>query len=200
MTSKTKRMLAAFSILTIAGSPLGFAADGPAFGQKMTFPTPAIEYAANPDGKAFTVYFIGFEVRSNDCNTKPVPGQPGPIHPTTPVVSRTATVVIPVTGGSQIKTPIVVQGYASTNQGGQATLLFSANGQNTVVNFPKNTDRDFIEKLEFSAASAAELRLTAVLLAECDGQYQGADAFISVNAIDSDIEVAKQRAASRTKK
>ena len=198
MSSKANCIFAGLSILTIAYSPLAFAADGLAFGQKATFPLLHFEYSANPDGKAFTVYFDDLEVTADACSTKPLPGHTEPIHPTTPVVSRVATVVIPVTGGSQIDTPIVVSGFAVTTEGGQATMLFSVNGQNTLVNFPKNTDRSFMETLKFSAASVPEIRLTVVLLAECNAP-QGT-AIIHVSAIDSDLELAKQRAASTPKK
>ncbi len=59
-------------------------------------------------------------------------------------------------------------GRSKTGPTGRATLLMSVNGTTKTVEFSANTDRSFVETLDYAAASVAELRLTFVLLAECD--------------------------------
>ena len=88
-------------------------------------------------------------------------------------MARVATYALPLSASGPVKIPLYVQGYAGTNAGGQATLLISVNGQTTLVSFPKNSDKSFVETLNYSSDSDAELRMTVVLLAECDGQVQG---------------------------
>jgi hypothetical protein len=176
--------------------PAALAADGPTFGDKATFPNPNFDYSVSPDKKAITFIFNDLEARVNSCNTKPPPGQPGPIHPTTPVVSRVATYTLPLSASGPVKVPLHFQGYVTTNEAGQATLLLVINGQTTVLNFPKNSDKSFVETVNYSADSAAELRMTAVLLVECE---HGGDSYIVVDSIDSSLDQAKQRAARRTR-
>lgn len=184
-------------VFLLSVSPAAFGADGPTFGDKLTFPNPNFAYAVSPDKKAMTLLFDDLVSRVNACDVKPAPGQPGPIHPSTPVVARVATYALPLSASGSVKIPLYVQGYAGTNAGGQATLLISVNGQTTLVSFPKNSDKSFVETLNYSSDSDAELRMTVVLLAECDGQVQGGEAYLSVDSIDSSLDQAKQRADRR---
>ena len=192
MKSMNSLLMMSVTFLMLTRAPAAIA-QGATLGDKVTYPALNFAYAVSPDKKAFTLIFDDLVAAVNSCKTKPAPSQLGPIHPTTPVVSRTSTIVIPVTGGNPLKMSLFVRGYAATTIGAHATLLLNVNGKPTVINFSPNTDREFTETIEISAPYVAEIRLTAVLLAECDGTHLGSEAYISVDTIDSDLTLAKQR-------
>jgi hypothetical protein len=168
------------------------AADAPLFSDKASFPLLRYDYARSPDGKAFTLIYSDLVATVNACNAKPLPGHSEPIHVTNPVVPQVSTVVLPLRSASPVKLPVIVQGYALTGSGGQATLLINVNGQTKTIQFPANTDRSFIETLDYSSPYVAELRMTFVLLAECD-------AYLSVDAVDSDMAAAGERKVTKPK-
>ena len=168
------------------------AADAPLFSDKASFPYLTYDYNPSPDGKAFTLIYSDLVATVNACNVKPVPGHTEPIHTTNPVVPQVSTVVLPLRSAGPVKLPFIVQGYAITGSGGQATLLINVNGQTKTIQFPANTDRSFLETLDYWSPSVAELRVTFVLLAECD-------AYLSVDAVDSDMAAAGKRKVTKPK-
>src|SRR5262245_48368371 len=147
-------------------------------------PRTRYDYDPSSDGKAFTLSYPDLVATVNAC--KPVPGHTVPIHTTNPVVSQVSTVVLPLRSAAPIKLPFIAQGYVITRSGGQATLLMNVNGQTKTIQFPANTDRSFMETLDYSSPYVAELRVTFVLLAECD-------AYLSVDTVDSDMAAAEKR-------
>jgi hypothetical protein len=167
-------------------------ADAPLLGDKASYPLLRYDYAPSPDGKAFTLIYSDLVATVNACNAKPVPGHTEPIHTTNPVVPQVSTVVLPLRSAGPVKLPFIVQGYAITGSGGQATLLINVNGQTKTIQFPASTDRSFLETLDYSSPYVAELRVTFVLLAECD-------AYLSVDAVDSDMAAAGKRKVTKPK-
>jgi hypothetical protein len=128
----------------------------------------------------------------NACNVAPTPGHTEPIHPTSPVVSQVSTVVLPLRSAGQVKMPFIVSGYVASGPAGRATLLISVNGTTKTVEFSPNADQSFLETLDYASASVAELRVTFVLLAECD-------AYLSVATVDSDLAAAQNRKPTKRK-
>jgi hypothetical protein len=168
-------------------------ADGALFSDKASFPLLRYDYAPSADGKAFTLLYSDLVATVNACNAKPLPGHTEPIHLTNPVVPQVSTVVLPLRSAGPAKLPVIVQGYAITGSGGQATLLINVNGQTKTIQFPTNTDRSFMETLDYYSPSVAELRVTFVLLAECD-------AYLSVDAVDSEMAAAQKRKVTKPKR
>ena len=201
MTVPFKGILAVLSILTVAANP-ALAADGVTFGDKPTFQSGAqSEYAPSGDKKAFTITFGDLEV-AIDTSKLPEKSAKRARSPATaaPVATRVFSTVIPVKGGKSIKTSFFVSGYVVTTEGSQGTLLFSVNGQNTLTKFAAKSDKSFVQRLDFKAKSASEIRMTVFLLAERDAQYPNAAAYLNVSTIDTDAALAKQRVAGKTGK
>ena len=56
--AKLKSWIARFLyVFLLSVSPAAFGADGPAFGDKSTFPNPNFAYSVSPDKKAMTLLF-----------------------------------------------------------------------------------------------------------------------------------------------
>ena len=192
MSIYIKSLFAAGTLLSLAYASSASGADAPLLGGKASYPLLRYDYAPSPDGKAFTLIYSDLVATVNACNDKPVPGHTEPIHVTNPVVPQVSTVVLPLRSAGAVKMPFIAQGYAITGQNGQATLLINVNGKTKTIEFPAKTDRSFMETLDYSSPSVAELRLTFVLLAECD-------AYLSVDTVDSDMAAAQKRKPPRPK-
>ncbi len=200
MTVPFKGILAVLSILTVAATP-AIAADGTTFGDKPTYQSGAqSEYAPSGDKKAFTITFGDLEA-AIDTGKLPEKAAKRARSPATaaPVATRVFSAVIPVKGKS-IKTSFFVSGYVVTTEGSQGTLLFIVNGQNTLTKFAAKSDKSFVQRLDFKAKSASEIRMTVFLLAERDAQYPNAAAYLNVSTIDTDAALAKQRVAGKAGK
>lgn len=198
MTNNIKWIFAALGLLVATQSGAAQSADV-TFGEKPTFQSDdKFEYGLSPDKKAFTLTFSNLEV-GIDGGKLPdqVAKRMRSAAVKAPVVTRVFSIVIPVNDGKPIKTSFFANGYVLTEEGAHGTLLFSVNGQNTLVRFGPKSDRSFLQKLDFKAASASDIRMTVFLLAERDGKYPGASAYLNVSAIDTDLAAAKKRAAAK---
>jgi hypothetical protein len=194
MFVKGKLLFAAGTLLALAYTPSAFGTDAVALlGDKASYPLLRYDYLPTADGKGFSLGYGDLVAEVNACNAKLPPGHTEPIHPTNPVVSQVSTVVLPLRSAGPVKLPFYVAGYTKTGPDGRATLLISVNGQTKAVEFPANADVSYLETLNYSTTSAAELRVTLVLLAECD-------AYLSVATIDSNIEAAKKRKPTKPKR
>src|SRR5262245_11875519 len=132
-------------------------ANAPLLGGKASYPLLRYDYASSSDGKAFTLIYSDLVATVNACNVKPVPGHTEPIHTTNPVVPQVSTVVLPLRSAGPVKLPFIVQGYAITGSGGQATLLINVNGQTKTIQFHANKDRSFLGTIEYLAPSVGVL-------------------------------------------
>jgi len=186
MSIKTKLLCAAGALLALACASSALGADAALLGGKASYPLLRFDYDPSADGKDFSLSYGDLKVAVTACNLKPVPGHTGPVHPTNPVVAQVSTVVLPLRSAGPVKLPFIVQGYAGTGPGGRATLLISVNGQTKTIEFPANTDLSFVETLDYSSPSVAELRVTFVLLAECDAR-------LSVDTVDSSMAAVEKR-------
>ena len=198
MTNNIKWIFAALGLLVAAQSGAAQSADV-TFGEKPTFQSDdKFEYGLSPDKKAFTLTFSNLEV-GIDGGKMPdkVAKRMRSAATKAPVVTRVFSIVIPVNNGKPIKTSFFANGYVLTEQGAHGTLLFSVNGKNTLVRFGPKSDKSFLQKLDFKAASASDIRMTVFLLVERDGKYPGASAYLNVSAIDTDLAAAKKRAAAK---
>jgi hypothetical protein len=138
-----------------------------------------------------------------DSGTVPDPAakrKPAARSANVPIASRAASVILPVTGGKSVKTSFFVSGFALTTAAGQATLVFDINGTNTVVKFPPNSEKSFVQKIAFKGKAVSEVRLTAFVLAERESTNAQSAAFIVVDSIDNDLALAaKKKDASKPK-
>ena len=74
--------------------------------------------------------------------------------------------------------------------------MFSVNDQSMVVDFPKNSNNDFVQQFNYKVGSASELRISVFLLADRDSE-SGAAVNLNVSAIDTDT-TKHQREPGRT--
>src|SRR5712671_5626061 len=136
---QASRMMRASAIFVFVLTLLGFQASvlagsadgsgGVTFGDKPTFQsTDKFSYALSPDKKAFTLLFEGLAAEVANG------GDPSP------VISRVASIVIPLTGQKTFRNSFFVSGFALTGEGRNGTVVFSINGQNTVVKFPPGVE------------------------------------------------------------
>jgi hypothetical protein len=193
MSTYVKLLCAAGTLLPLLYASSASGADPALLSGKASYPLLRYDYAPSADGKVFTLTYSDLVATVNACNARPLPGHAEPIHVTNPVVPQVSTVVLPLRSAGPVKMPFIVQGYAITGQGGQATLLMSVNGKSKAIEFPANTDRSFMETLDYSSPYVAELRLSFVLLAECD-------AYLSVDAVDSNMAAAEKRKVAKPKR
>ncbi len=135
------------------------------------------------DKKAFTATFSGLVV-SLDAGSAPI-------------VTRAFSFALPLSGASPgVEFPFFVSGFVSSQEGANGHLLFSVNDQSMVVDFPKNSDNDFVQQFNYKVGSASELRISVFLLADRDSK-SGAAVNLNVLAIDTDT-VKHQREPGQT--
>jgi hypothetical protein len=75
-------------------------------------------------------------------------------------------------------------------------LVFSINDQTTVVDFPGNSDQDFVQQLKFKVGSASEVRLAVFLWADRESK-SGATVKLNVLAIDTDLAKHRKETSSQ---
>ena len=165
---------------------LGSALSAATLGDKPTYQSDGnAAYALSPDKKAFTLIFSNVEVRANASK---------------PVATHTYSIVLPVQGGA-ISSVLIIQGYVNTQAGAQGTLIFDVNGKITAEKFTSKLDKSFLTKIEYQAAAPSELRMTVVLIVERDPKApNGGEGYLVVDAIDSDLALAKKNAAEFARK
>lgn len=145
------------------------------FGQGPTFSTDVgFIIAVSPDKKAFTASFSGLEAVIDNKSASPI-------------ATREFSFCIPLSGadpGQEI--PFFVSGFAFSEKGANAHLMFSVNDQTSVTDFPANSNNEFVQQLKYKAGTAAEARVTVFLLADRDSKSDSG-VHLTVNAIDTDI-------------
>ena len=150
----------------------------------LTFGQPTFQSDENfvidisPDKRALTLNFSseGFEVSV------------GPSSPA-PIATRAFFLVLPLEGleggNERVEIEFTCSTLAITTEGATATLVLSVNDQTLVANFPENSDQSVVPKLEFTASSASECRISVLLLVGRDSKNPNSDAFLSSSTIDA---------------
>jgi hypothetical protein len=145
------------------------------FGQGPTFSNDVgFSLAVSPDKKAFTANFSGLEAVIDGKSASPI-------------AARTFSFSIPLSDvcpGQEI--PFFVSGFAFSEKGANAHLMFSVNDQTAVTDFPADSNKEFVQQLKYKAGEAAEARITVFLLADRDSKSDSA-VHVNVTAIDTDI-------------
>jgi hypothetical protein len=142
---------------------------GPTFNSDVGF-----NIGFSDDKKAFTATFSGLGVSLDAKGSAPI-------------VTRVFSFALPLSGadpGAEI--PFFVSGFVLSQKGANGHLLFSVNDQTMVVDFPENSNNDFVQQLKYKAGDASELRISVFLLADRDSQSDAA-VNLNVQAIDTDI-------------
>jgi hypothetical protein len=93
--------------------------------------------------------------------------------------------------------PFFVSGFVSSQEGANGHLLFSVNDQSIVVDFPPNSDNDYVQQLNYKVGNAAELRISIFLLADRDSKSSAAVS-LDVLAIDTDLTKATTPSSAPT--
>ena len=148
----------------------GIFGQGPVFSNDVGF-----SLAVSPDKRAFTANFSGLEAVIDGANIG--------------VADRDADIfiLIPLSDacpGQEI--PFFVSGFAFSEKGANAHLMFSVNDQTAVTHFPANSNKEFVQQLKYKAGEAAEARITVFLLADRNSKSDSA-VHVNVTAIDTDI-------------
>jgi len=168
------RSLATLSVILAVSGGTAVAGDA-TFGQAPTFNTDVgFSLALSPDKKAFTATFSGLEAIIDGKSAAPI-------------VTRVFSFSIPLSGadaGQEI--PFFVSGFAASEKGANAHLLFSVNDQSIVAYLPGNSKEGFVHQLKYKATDAAEAKITVFLLANRDSRSDAA-VHLNVSAIDTDI-------------
>jgi hypothetical protein len=126
------------------------------------------------DKKAFTAAFSGLGVSLD------APGS-------APIVTRLFSFALPLSGADLgLEIPFFVSGFILSQEGANGHLLFSVNNQSMVVDFPPNSDNDYVQQLNYKVGNASELRISIFLLADRDSKSTAAVS-LDVLAIDTDI-------------
>ena len=129
----------------------------------------ALILAFSDDKEAFTATFSGLVVSLDATGSAPI-------------VTRVFSFALPLSGADTgMEIPFFVSGFVGAN----GHLLFSVNDQSMVVDFPKNSNNDFVQQFNYKVGSASELRISVFLLADRDSK-SGAAVNLNVLAIDTD--------------
>jgi len=98
------------------------------------------------DKKTFTAGFSGLVVSL-------VPGS-------APIATCVFSFALPLSGADPgLEIPFFVSGYIFSPEGANGHLLFSVNDQSMVVDFPKNSDNDYVQQLNYKVGSASSFGL-----------------------------------------
>ena len=147
------------------------------FGEAPTFSTDvAFSLDLSPDKKAFTATFSGLQAVIDGTSAAPI-------------ATRVFSFSLPLScaeRGQEI--PFFVSGFVLSEKEAAAHLVFSVNNQTTVVDFPANSESDFVQQFKYTAGDAADLRITVFLLADRDST---SDSGVHVNVLAIDTDMAK---------
>ena len=153
---------------------------GPTFNSDVEF-----DINISDDKKAFTAAFSGLGVSLD------APGSG-------PIVSRVFSFALQLSGANPgMEFPFFVSGFVSSQEGANGHLLFSVNDQSIVVDFPPNSDNDYVQQLNYKVGNAAELRISIFLLADRDSKSSAAVS-LDVLAIDTDLTKATTPSSAPT--
>lgn len=145
------------------------------FGDAPTFNTDVgFSLTLSDDKKAFTASFGGLAVVIDGTSASPI-------------ASRVFSFSLPLSGaqpGQEI--PFSVSGFAFSEKEANAHLVFSVNNQTTVVDFPADSNADFVHELKYTAGETTDVRMTVFLLAD-RGTNSDSAVHINVTAIDTDM-------------
>ena len=83
-----------------------------------------------------------------------------------------------------------MSGFAFSEKGANAHLVFSVNDQSSVTDFPADSNSSFVQQLKYKPGNAAEARITVFLLADRDSKSDSA-VHVTVSAIDTDMALGK---------
>jgi len=175
---------------------------GATFGDKPSFQSSEdLEFVLSPDKQAVTITFGSFfeAATANDKLPAEAARRARSTPATAPIVTRAFSMVLPVTGGKPVRTSLFASGFALTGPDSTATLLFVVNGQHKAVRFGPNTERSFVEKIDYRGARTSEIRMSVFLLAERSSSNPNGLSFLRVATIDTDTAVAARKTASKTK-
>ena len=115
---------------------------GPTFNSDVEF-----DINISDDKKAFTAGFSGLGVSLD------APGSG-------PIVSRVYSFALQLSGANPgMEFPFFVSGFISSQEGANGHLLFSVNDQSIVVDFPPNSDNDYVQQLNYKVGSASSFGL-----------------------------------------
>ena len=175
---------------------------GATFGDKPSFQSSDdLEFVLSPDKQAVTITFGSFfeAATANDKLPAEAARRARSTPATAPIVTRAFSMVLPVTGDKPVRTSLFASGFALTGPDSTATLLFVVNGQHKVVRFGPNTERSFVEKIDYRGGRTSEIRMNVFLLAERSSSNPNGLSFLRVVTIDTDTALAARKTASRTK-
>ena len=157
------------------------------FGYKPSFSTEGIfDYGLSDDKKAFTITFNG--LGASVGNTK------APTPP--PVDARAFSIVIPMAGGGPVSTVVTTTGFAMATEGANGTLVFTINGDARIFPVGPGFDGEILHSFDLEASGLSEMRISLQLLVERDSAFPDAAATLTINAIDTDLVLARGRSPS----
>jgi hypothetical protein len=175
-----------FLLLAIFGGGTASSADAQvpnkaAFGDKATFQSQDVAYAASPDGQAFTVNFrSAFEVAVDKS----------------PVATQAFSLVVPVSG-TNIDASLSFQGFVAVSEGALATLIITVNDTSTVLRYRPGFNDSVTVQHHYRAKSPGELRIAVFLLAERDQTQANASANMHFDTIDGMMAGANRKPAKK---
>jgi hypothetical protein len=134
------------------------------------------EFNINGDGQSFTLTFA--EIRAEVD-----PGKSPDL-----ISARVFSAVVPVHGdGNDISIAFTTDGYAFANEGADAYVLLSVNGQTAVQQFSAGTDQGFDQQVIVKGVPTSQCHLAVVAVAQRDPAYPDAAALLRPGSVDAEI-------------
>ena len=91
-------------------------------------------------------------------------------------------------GTTGVEISFYVEGSIFTQEGATGTLVLSVNGQSIVVDFPGNSDTNYVQELKLKAVTASECRLSVLLLAGGDSKNPNSQGYLNATSIGARIQ------------
>ena len=96
--------------------------------------------------------------------------------------------VVPVHGdGNDISIAFTTDGYAFANEGADAYVLLSVNGQTAVQQFSAGTDQGFDQQVIVKGVPTSQCHLAVVVVAQRDPAHPDAAALLRPGSVDAEI-------------
>jgi hypothetical protein len=134
------------------------------------------KFDVNSDGQSFTLTFAEIQAEVGSDKSPDL------------ITARAFSAVMPVHGdGNDISIAFSTSGYAFANEGADAYVVLSVNGQTDIQRFAAGTDEDFVQQVIVKGVPTSQCHLAVVAVAQRDPAHPDATAALRPVSVDAEI-------------
>jgi hypothetical protein len=137
------------------------------------------DLSMSDDGQTFTIRFAEIQAEVGNGKSSDL------------TAARAFSAVLPVHGdGDEVSIAFTTSGYAFANQGADAYVVLSINGQTSVQHFAAGTDQDFLQQVVVKGVPTSQCHLAVVAVAQRDPAQPDATAALRPSTVDAAIQAS----------